>query len=136
MNKVENTYWVDSRLRVQKVATRTTTIDAGNWSRKVIGTKTEVRRRGGVIPSWVLFSTILLALGALCVTATMRFQSKANAASQQFEETTKEVEKLRNANNALQDEVKRLQSDPRTIEAAARTRLNMVRENEIIIPVE
>jgi cell division protein FtsB len=136
LNKVVNTYLADNRLRTQKVATRTATIDAGKWTRTVIGTKTEVRRRGGVIPSWVFFSIILLALGALCVTATMRFQIKANAAAIQFEETTKEVETLRNANGALQDEVKRLQNDPRMIEAAARTRLNMVRENEIIVPVQ
>lgn len=136
MNKAENTYWTDSRLRTQKVATRATAIDAGKWKQTVIGTKTEVRKRGGVIPAWVFFSIILLALGALCLTAMTRFQMKANAAAIQFEENKKEVETLRNTNNALKEEVKRLQSDPRTIEAAARTRLNMVRENEIIVPVK
>jgi cell division protein FtsB len=66
----------------------------------------------------------------------IRFQAKANAATKQFEEMGKEVEMLRNTNYALEDEVRRLQSDPRTIENAARTRLNMVRSNEIIVPVE
>lgn len=136
MNKVENTYWADNRLRSQKVARRTATIDAGKWSRTVVGTKTEVRLRGGVIPSWVFFSIILLTLSALCVTAATRFQIRANAATTQFEEINQEIETLRSTNNALQDEVRRLQSDPRTIESAARTRLNMVRENEIIVPVE
>ncbi|MCA1557246.1 MAG: septum formation initiator family protein [Acidobacteria bacterium] len=32
--------------------------------------------------------------------------------------------------------MQRLSNDPRAIEAAARTRLNMVRPNEILVPVE
>jgi cell division protein FtsB len=136
LNKVVNTYWVDNRLRTQKVATRTATIDARKLRSAVIGTKTEVRRRGGIVPSWVFFAIILLAFSALCLTATMRFYAQANAATKQNQEINKEIETLRNTNYALEDEVRRLQSDPRTIEAAARTRLNMVRSNEIIVPVE
>lgn len=136
MNKVVNTYWVDDRLRTQKVATRTATIDARKLKSAVIGTKTEVRRRGGIIPSWVFFAMILIALSALCLTAMMRFHAKANAATKQNEEINREIETLRSTNYALEDEVRRLQSDPRTIENAARTRLNMVRANDIIVPVE
>lgn len=136
MNKVENTYWADNRLSSQKVAARTATIDSSNWTRTVVGSRTEVRLRGGVIPSWVFYSILLLTLSALCITAAMRFQIRANAATTHFEEISHEIETLRSTNNALQTEVRRLQSDPRTIESAARTRLNMVRENEIIVPVE
>ncbi len=136
MNKVGNTYLVNNRLRSQRVVARSSNGNTRRLAHSIIGTKTDVRRRGGIVPSWVFLSMILLALVALCLTVTIRFQMKANAATKQNEEINKEIDSLRGANSALQDEVKRLRTDPRTIETAARTRLNMVRENEIIVPVE
>jgi cell division protein FtsB len=59
-----------------------------------------------------------------------------NSASQQFERISADVEHLRSTNAAIASEVARLRNDPRAIESAARTRLNMVRANEIIVPVE
>lgn len=47
-----------------------------------------------------------------------------------------DVEELRNFNQSLRLQIDRLRSDPRAIEVAARTRLNMVRANEIVVPVE
>jgi len=102
----------------------------------IIGTRTEVRRRGGIIPSWVVFGMILLATFAVCVTVNMRTRAKFNLASQQFSAMQQDVESLRNVNHALQTEVQQLRSDPRTIEAAARANLNMLRSNEFIVPVE
>lgn len=133
-----NTYWVDSRLRAQRVAARTLPplAPVQDISREIIGTRTEVRRRGGVIPSWVVFSTIILATFALCVTITMRTRAEIRAASEQYQAIGAEVETLRSSNVAIEQEVRRLQSDPRAIESAARTRLNMVRANEIIVRVE
>jgi cell division protein FtsB len=57
-------------------------------------------------------------------------------ASQQYVRMQSDVESLRNTNQNLRAEIERLRTDPRTIEAAARTRLNMVRANEIVVPVE
>jgi cell division protein FtsB len=57
-------------------------------------------------------------------------------ASQQYARMQNDVEDLRNSNQTLRLEIEQLRSDPRAIEAAARTRLNMVRANEIVIPVE
>jgi len=57
-------------------------------------------------------------------------------ASEQYVRMQGDVEQLRNANQTLRLEIKQLSSDPRAIEAAARTRLNMVRANEIVVPVE
>ena len=57
-------------------------------------------------------------------------------ASQQYMRVQGDVEELRNANRFLRTEIQQLSSDPRAIEAAARTRLNMVRPNEIVVPVE
>jgi cell division protein FtsB len=138
LNKAANTYWVDDRLRAQRVATRAlpSLAPARELSREIIGTRTEVRRRGGVIPSWVVFGMIILATFALCVTVTMRTRAEMRVASQQHEKLNADVETLRHTNSALEQEVGRLRSDPRAIETAARARLNMVRANEIVVPVE
>ena len=140
MNKVENTYWADERLRAQRVAARAAvsqvSIPARELTRELVGTRTEVRRRGGVVPSWALFGMIILALCALCVSATIRTRAEMLDASQAHTAISADVETLRQTNASLANEVRRLRTDPRAIETAARTRLNMVRPNEIVVPVE
>lgn len=138
MNKAANTYWVDERLRAQRVTARSIPAisSALDLPREIIGTRTEIRKRGGLVPSWVLFSTIILATFALCVTVTMRTHAEKRAASEQYERLSSDVQTLRNTNAQLEREVRRLHSDPRAIEAAARTRLNMVRANEIVVAVQ
>ncbi len=138
MNKAANTYWIDDRLRAQRVATRAlpSLAPARDLSRELIGTRTEIRRRGGVVPAWVVFTTIILATFALCVSVTVRTRAEMNSASEQYQKINADVEALRNVNAAIANEVTRLQNDPRAIESAARSRLNMVRANEIVVPVE
>ena len=138
MNKAANSFWIDERLRAQRVAARSipTISSALDLPREIIGTRTEIRRRGGIIPSWVLFATIILATFALCVTAISSANAEKRAASEEYEHVNTDVEKLRSTNAQIETEVQRLRSDPRAIEAAARARLNMVRANEIIVPVE
>jgi len=105
-------------------------------SMDIIGTRTEVRRRGGIIPSWVVFGMILLATFAVCVTVNMRTRAKVQVAAQQLTAMQTDVEGLRSVNQSLKSDLERLRTDPRTIELAARARLNMVRSNEFVIPVE
>jgi len=105
-------------------------------SQDIIGTRSEVRRRGGVIPSWVVFGMILLATLAVCVTVNMRTRAKVQVAAQQLTAMQTDVEALRSMNQSLKSELQRLRTDPRTIELAARARLNMVRSNEFVVPVE
>ena len=138
MNRVVNTYYWDDRLRAQRVASRAlpSLAPVRDLPAEIIGTRTEVRRRGGIIPSWTVFAIIILATFALCVTVTMRTRAEMRAASEQYQEISTDVERLRNYNAAIEQEVKRLRSNPRAIESAARARLNMVRANEIIVPVE
>src|SRR6202008_2963969 len=95
----------------------------------ILGTRTEVRRRGGIIPSWAVFGMILLATFAVCVTVNMRTRAKMVTANEQYALIQTDVDKLRSVNKALQTEVEKLRSDPRAIEFAARSRLNMVRGN-------
>jgi cell division protein FtsB len=79
---------------------------------------------------------ILLATFAVCITVNMRTRAKVHIAAQQFTAMQTDVETLRNVNHSLKAEVERLRTDPRTIELAARSRLNMVRSNEFVVPVE
>jgi cell division protein FtsB len=137
LNKAANTYWVDDRLRAQRVAARAlpSLAPARDLSREIIGTRTEVRRRGGIIPSWVVFGMIIMATFALCATVTRRALAERQGAAQQHEKLNADVEALRHTNGALEQEVSRLrQSDRNAIETEARTRLNMVRPNEIVVP--
>lgn len=138
MSRVINSYWVDERIRTQRVARRATSPFASvrEISIDIIGTPAEVRRRGGIIPSWVIFGMIILATSAICATVILRTQARMSVASQQYVQMQTSVEGLRSGNEALRREIEQLHSNPRTIEAAARTRLNLVRANEIVIPVE
>jgi len=138
LKRVANTYWTDDRLRAQRVASRAlpNLTPARELSREIIGTRTEVRRRGGLIPSWVIFCMIILATAFLCGAATMRTRAEMRNATTQYQEMNNEVLNLRDGNAALEMEVRRLRTDTRAIESAARTRLNMVRANEIVVPVE
>ncbi len=138
--KAANTYWIDNRLRAQQVTARAvpqfTHESARSLSRDIVGTRTEVRKRGGMVPSWVIFGMIILATFALCVSVNIRAQAEMRTASQTYEKTSTDVEQLRNSNAALETEVRRLKTDSRAIESAARARLNMVRANEIVVPIQ
>lgn len=143
MNKAANSYWIDSRLATQRPATRTLTLVSATTELSPVSavsaptaTRADVRRRSFSIPSWVVFASIILATFALCVTVTMRTHAEKRTAEQKFERMSTEVEQLRNRNAAIKREVERLRSDPRAIEAAARSSLNMVRSNEVVLPIE
>ena len=137
MSRAANSYWVDERIRTQHVSPRTNSLaSVQQISLDIIGTRAEVRRRGGVIPSWVVFGMILLATFAVCVTVNMRTRERVQLAAQQLSVMQTDVEALRNVNQSLKAEVQKLKTDPRAIELAARARLNMVRSNEFVVPVE
>jgi cell division protein FtsB len=138
LSRVVNTYWVDERIRSQRVASRAVSPFAPvrEISLELIGSRAEIRHRGGIIPSWVLFGMIMLATLAVCATVTVRTRARMNTASEQFVKMQSDVQTLRDTNNLLKFEVEQLRNNPRAIESAARKRLNMVRENEILVPIE
>ena len=138
MSRVINSYWVDERIRAQRVVPRVSSPFASvrEISLDIIGTPAEVRRRGGLIPAWVVFGMVILATFAICVSVNMRTRTRMSLASQQYVRMQSDVEGLRNTNQNLRAEIEHLRTDPRAIEATARTRLNMVRPNEIVVPVE
>ena len=137
MSRVANTYWVDERIKAQRVMPRAASLGSMQQiSIDLIGTKTEIRRRGGIIPSWVVFGMVLLATLAVCVTVNMRTRTEVRVAAEQYSVMQTDVEALRSVNQTLKSEIDRLRTDPRAIETAARAKLNMVRANEFVIPVE
>ena len=138
MSRVVNSYWVDERIRSQRVASRAVSpfVPVREISVELIGSRAEIRRRGGIIPSWVIFGMIMLATLAVCATVTVRTRTRMNAASEQYVKMQTDVQALRESNSVLRVEVEQLRNNPRAIESAARTRLNMVRENEILVPIE
>ena len=138
MSRVINSYWIDERIRAQRVVPRVSSPFASvrEISLDIIGTPAEVRRRGGLIPAWVVFGMVILATFAICVSVTVRTRTRMSLASQQYVRMQNDVDSLRNSNQTLRAEIEHLRTDPRTIEAAARTRLNMVRPNEFVVPVE
>jgi cell division protein FtsB len=137
LSRVANTYWVDERIKAQRVMPRAASLGSMQQiSIDLIGTKTEIRRRGGIIPSWVVFGMVLLATLAVCVTVNMRTRTEVRVAAEQYSVMQTDVESLRSVNQTLKSEIDRLRTDPRAIETAARAKLNMVRANEFVIPVE
>ncbi len=79
---------------------------------------------------------VILASFAVCVTVNMRTRAKVQVASEQVVSIQSDVDTLRVLNQSLRSEVEQLRTNPRAIELAARNRLNMVRSNEIVVPVE
>lgn len=140
MNKAANTYWIDSRLVAQRPSARVLTLPSPAHpfadDSPAASTPREGLRRGGLsIPSWVFFCMVMLATFGVCITVTMRTHAEMRTAEQKLHDVGSDVEELRGTNAELRREVERLRDDPRAIEAAARTRLNMVRANEIVVPV-
>ena len=133
-----NPFWNDPRLDAQQPAARAISLPspAAEPFAGAAGTRAATRRRDLSLPSWVVFSMIMLATFAVCVTVTMRTRAASAAAEQRFVQMETEVQSIRDKNASLRRDVERLHKDPRAREAAARERLNMVRANEIVVPLD
>src|SRR5688500_15545334 len=124
-----NPFWIDSRRDAQRPVARASSLPSPAPEPFVgaIGTRADARRREFSIPSWVVFSMIMLATFAVCVTVTMRTHAARGAAEQRFEQMETEVQSIRDKNASLRHDVERLRTDRKVQEAVARERLNMVR---------
>ncbi|MBC7796932.1 MAG: septum formation initiator family protein [Pyrinomonadaceae bacterium] len=84
-------------------------------------------------PSRLMIFCVLVALTfAFCVTLGIKTRSEMNRELNEQNQYQIEIDKLQKNNSALIDETRLLQSDPTTIERAARQRLNMAKSNERI----
>ncbi len=132
MNKVVNTYWTDSRLSSQSVAPRAIPVlpEGREAVRAKIRARAEARRRGGVIPRWFIFTLIAVLTFIFCLTVNLRTHSEMMSEMEKQQMLNAEVLQLQTENTAIAEEVQKLQTDPATIERAARERLGMGRPNE------
>lgn len=132
-----NLNWSDSRLDAQRPVSRAFALPspAAETMPGAAGARVSARSRRFSIPSWVVFSMIMLATFAVCVTVTMRTHAARGAAEQKYLQMETEVQSIRDKNASLRRDVERLRTDRKAQEAAARARLNMVRANEIVVPL-
>lgn len=133
-----NLNWSDSRLDAQRPVARALSLPspAAEPLNGAAGTRASARRRDFSLPSWVVFSMLMLATFAVCVTVTMRTHAARGAAEQKHAQMETDVTAIRQKNASLQRDVERLRTDRKVQEAAARERLNMVRANEVVVPLD
>ena len=133
-----NFTWTDSRLSSQRPSARSLAAPRPTFPSldEAVGVGVLGGRRALTVPSWVVFCMIILATFAVCATVTMRTHAEKLSAAERFTQVSTDVEKLRADNASLKGQVERLRKDPRAVETAARTRMNMVRANEVVIPLE
>lgn len=90
----------------------------------------------GLVPSWVVFTTILLATTAICGTVILRSRAELRASSGQRQMVESEIQSLRLMNEGLRLDIQRLNQDPNAIEFAARERLGMVKATDIVVTMD
>ena len=149
MNKLVNTYSLNNRLAAQRPSPIAATANArpavGASQRKTpvyLPGRAEAReriakraaaRKNNFIPRWIIFVFVVALTFTLCVILNVKTRSEMQLEQEQQRSLQSEIEQLQNSNSALADEVRRLQSDPATIEREARNRLNMGRPNEQVL---
>jgi len=88
------------------------------------------------VPSWILLAMILLAGVGICSAVVVKARAQRTASAVQHGQMASEIEVMRRTNVALQAEIRRMTTEPATIELAARERLGMVRPTDIVVPVQ
>jgi len=79
---------------------------------------------------------VILAVLGTASTVIVRMRSELQLSSQQYERTASEIEILRRGNASLGTEIARMTNDSSMIESVARSKLGMVRPNDIVVPTE
>jgi cell division protein FtsB len=134
LNSVGNTYWLSNRQVTQRVAAQAIPMLSVRELSRDLLPATLVWLR--LIPSWVFLAMILLATMGICSTVIVRSRAELSASTLEYGRMNSEIASMRRSNTSLQVEIRRIASDPSTIESAARERLGMVRPNDIIVPIE
>ena len=134
MNRAGNTYWLNNRNATEQSSAQALPIfSAREVSREFVPATVAWL---GLIPSWIFLGMILLATLGICVTVIGRTRAESKASFLQYQNMSAEIDRARRTNELLQLEIRRMTSDPNMIESEARTRLGMVRPNDIVVPVE
>ena len=124
MSKAGNTYW-----------TKGQTMPAAGAERKT-RSAARVRTPERAVPRWFMAGITILLSSLLVLTLNYRAWTNAQHEYQVGQQLNAEIDQLTTENYSLQDEIHRLQTDPKTIEREAR-KLNMGRVNEkVFVPTQ
>ena len=133
MKTIDTKYWLSDQRVTQRIATQAFPASAApNLQLATV----RVRNLFASIPSWFILVMIILAVLGTASTVIGRMRSELQLSTQQYQRTASEIELLRRGNASLGMEIRRMTDDPSTIESAARSRLGMVRPNDIVVPTE
>jgi len=78
----------------------------------------------------------MLAATAVCATVILSAHNQLRIASSDYQRMATQITSLRQANQRLEVDVRRITSDTSAIEVAARERLGMVRPTDVVVPIE
>jgi len=130
---IDNKHWLADQRVTQRIAAQAfPAIAAPNLQLAAV----RVRNLLASIPSWLILVMIILAVLGTASTVIGRMRSELQSSTLQFQRTASEIEVLRRGNASLGMEIRRMTNDPSMIESAARSRLGMVRPNDIVVPTE
>jgi cell division protein FtsL len=155
LNKVVNTYSLNNRLAATRrptladprsaalsaspatAARKTPVYLPGRAEMRERLARRAARRQQNFLPTWLIFIFVVAFTFIMCVIVNVQTRSELQMEMLEQQQLHTEIEQLQNDNSALANEIHRLQSDPATIERAARERLNMARPTERIslVPV-
>jgi len=133
LKTIDTKYWLSGQRVTQRIATQAfPAFAAPNLQLATV----RVRNLFASIPSWFILVMIILAVLGTASTVIGRMRSELQVSTQQYQRTASEIELLRRGHASLGMEIRRLTNDPSMIESAARSRLGMVRPNDIVVPTE
>jgi cell division protein FtsB len=134
LNRFGNTSWLSSRQVTQRVVVQQLPgVSLRPIELPLVAT---AQRAVAFMPSWILLPMILMAAIGICATVVLRARTQFSISQAQHSRMSSDIEVLRRSNAALQVEIRRMTTEPATIESTARARLGMVRPTDIIVPVE
>jgi cell division protein FtsB len=131
----DNKYWLSNRHATQRIAVHAFPAFA-TPNPSLTTVRILVRDWLAPIPAWIILVMIILAVLGTASTVIVRMRSELQLTSQQYQRTVSQIEILRRGNASLGTEIRRMANDPSMIESVARSRLGMVRPNDIVVPTE
>ena len=134
MNRPANSSWLNSRYLVSRTAA--SQLAVGSFPQPLRTVERALANTIRVLPSWIYLAMIIIAAAAICVTVNFRGHTQLNAAERQFHQMETEIATLSRVNASLQTDVRRITTEPATIESAARARLGMVRPTDVVVPLQ
>ena len=133
MQSVGTTEWLSNRSVSRRFVNQTSVLNRQGTVRELVLPAVNWL---GLVPSWVVFTTILLATTAICGTVILRSRAELRASAGQQQMVESEIQSLRLANEGLRLDIQKLTQDPNAIEFAARERLGMVKATDIVVTMD